>query len=318
VSSPSPAVLVVPIALAGCLMVRAQAPVDKTHTDRPFKTGVEVVTITASVVDAQGGPVSGLTRDDFQVFDDGVAQPVTHFSSDRVPVSVGLLLDISDSMFGRRIAHAREAVERFLLELLEPDDEFFVMTFNHAPRLLVPWMHTPDQVTSRLRAARPSGGTAIYDAMMAALPEFPNRSRQRAALVLISDGADTASDASVRDVRTALQRSDAFVYAIAIDPPDRRPINAHINPYALREISDETGGRTEVIHDTSELSDATARIADDLNHQYVLGYAAPRAPDGLYHMIRVKLTRQGLRVRARRGYVAERAGDRSVAAPTPR
>ena len=88
---------------------------------------------------------------------------------------------------------------------------------------------------------------------MAALPVFEERSRQRAAIVLISDGADTASDAHVRDVRSALLRSDAFVYAIAIDPPaDTRPINARVNPYALRAITDDSGGRTEVVHDSAD------------------------------------------------------------------
>ena len=126
-------------------------------------------------------------------------------------------------------------------------------------------------------------------------------------VVLISDGADTASDARVRDVRSALLRSDAFVYAIAIDPPsDTRAINARVNPYALREITDDTGGRTDVVHDSADLGAATARIADELNHQYVLGYTSPRPPDGQYHSIRVRVTRPDHRVRARRGYVATR------------
>jgi VWFA-related protein len=142
---------------------------------------------------------------------------------------------------------------------------------------------------------------------MAALPVFEERSRQRAAIVLISDGADTASDAHLRDVRSALLRSDAFVYAIAIDPPaDTRPINARVNPYALREITDESGGRTEVVHDSADLGAATARIAEELNHQYVLAYMSARRPDGQYHSLRVRVTRPGHRVRARRGYVATR------------
>ena len=146
-------------------------------------------------------------------------------------------------MRGQRIADARASVARFLFELLSQDDEFFVISFNHAPRVIAPWTSRADQVLPRLDALRPSGGTSIYDAVMAALPVFEQRSRQRAAIVLISDGADTASDANVRDVRSALLRSDAFVYAIAIDPPaDTRPINARVNPYALREITDDSGG----------------------------------------------------------------------------
>jgi len=111
----------------------------------------------------------------------------------------------------------------------------------------------------------------------------------------------------VRDVRSALLRSDAFVYAIAIDPPaDTRPINARVNPYALREITDDSGGRTQVVHDSADLGAATARIAEELNHQYVLAYTSPRRPDGQYHTLRVRVTRPGHRVRSRRGYVAAR------------
>jgi Ca-activated chloride channel family protein len=277
---------------------------------RPFKTGIEVVMVTATVFDASGALASGLTRDDFDIIEDGSPQQITHFDGGRVPVSVGLLLDISDSMRGQRIVEARAAVSRFLFELLSPDDEFFVTAFNHESRLVVPWMNAPGQAAPRLDTVRPWGSTAIYDAVLAALPQFEQRQRQRAAMVLISDGADTASDANVRDVRTKLLRSDAFVYAVAVDTPDRRPINRVVDPYALREITDDSGGRTEVVRDTSELGAATARIAEDLNHQYVLGYAPGHQADGRYHSIRVRVKREGYKVRARRGYVAgEAKGD---------
>jgi Ca-activated chloride channel homolog len=279
--------------------------------DRRFRTSVDLVTITATVVDGQGRLIPGLTADDFEVYEDGERQHLTQFALERVPVSVALLLDVSDSMFGRRIVEARAAVSRFLFDLLEPDDEFLLMTFNHAPQLVVPWMMDPDEARARIDGVRPRGGTAIYDAVLAALPHLEARNRQRAAIVLISDGADTASDATVRDVRAALLRSDAFVYAIAVDPPGTRAINTRVNPHTLRQITDDSGGRTEVVTDTSALLEATARIADDLNHQYVLGYTSIRAPDGRYHSIRVRVTRPDHRVRARRGYVAgglERSG----------
>jgi Ca-activated chloride channel homolog len=291
--------------VAGTLLAHAGAQTRETAPKR-FKSRIDLVSITATVVDANGTLVPGLNRDDFEVYEDGERQTVTHFGSDRVPIGLGLLLDVSDSMRGQRIADARASVARFLFDLLSQDDEFFVMSFNHAPHVIAPWTSRPDQVQPRLDALRPSGGTSIYDAVMAALPLFEQRSRQRASIVLISDGADTASDATVRDVRAALLRSDAFVYAIAIDPPaDTRPINARVNPYALREITDDSGGRTEVVHDSADLGAATARIAEELNHQYVLAYTSARAPDGRYHSLRVRLVgKSGLRVRARRGYVA--------------
>ncbi len=284
---------------------RPSAPITQSP-DKPFRTGVDVVSITASVVDANGGYVSGLTRDDFQVFEDGQEQQIIHFTGDRVPVSLGLLLDVSDTMYGQRLKDARLAVKTFLFELLAPDDEFFIIAFNHAPRTLVRWSHTPEEVASRLDALYPSGGTAIYDAMMSAIPLFETRNRQRAAVVLITDGEDTASDAKSRDVRTALLRSDAFVYGIAVDPPERRAINRDVDMATLNELTVDTGGRAELVHPTADLGAATHRIAEDLNHQYVLGYTSAKKPDGQYHSIRLKVRQDGLRVRARRGYVASR------------
>jgi VWFA-related protein len=153
---------------------------------------------------------------------------------------------------------------------------------------------------------RPFGGTAIYDALLSAAPIFERRRHQRAAAVVISDGDDTASDHTLSDVRTALRRSDTFVYAIAIQVWDRRALSTRVNPHTLRVITSDSGGYTEVIQDSPELADATARIAHELNHQYTLGYTPHRPPDGRYRSIRVKARRGSYTVRARRGYVADR------------
>ena len=186
-------------------------------------------------------------------------------------------------MFGERIRDARGAIARFLLELLSTDDVFFLMAFNHAPHVLTPWTSDPEIVRTALDSLRPSGGTAIYDAVQGALPLIDSRPRDRAALVVISDGADTASDVTLRDLRASLLRTDAFIYAIAIDSQARQAINTRVNPEALAEITNQSGGRTEVVHDTTDLGPATARIAEELNNQYVLGYSSPRPGDGKYH-----------------------------------
>ncbi len=140
-----------------------------------------------------------------------------------MPVGLGLLLDVSDSMFGKRIKDARAAVDRFLFDLLDPSDEFFVFAFNHRPKPLTAWTHAQQEVQQQA-CPRESvgGGTAIYDTILESLPLMARRSKQRAAILVISDGADTASNASMRDVKSALLRSDAFVYAIAIDSPERQ------------------------------------------------------------------------------------------------
>lgn len=270
-----------------------------------LKSGVDAVMVTATVVDSRGQLVAGLERDAFEIFEDGERQAITVFTGERVPIGLGLLLDVSDSMYGQRLHDARTAVERFLFELLDPADESFVVAFNHYPRILTRWTSQPDDVRQALNGVKPFGGTAIYDAVLEALPVVATRSRQRAAMVVISDGADTASDRTVADVRTALLRSDAFVYAIAIDSTNRRAINTRVNAEALKELTAQSGGRTEIVHGVEELGPATARIAAELNQQYVLGYASPRAVDGRYHSIRVRMTRPGLKVRARNGYVGK-------------
>jgi VWFA-related protein len=296
---------VLPLALAALTTAALLASQDQGFRDaRPLHASVELTTVTATVTDAEGRLVPGLPRDAFDVFEDGEPQPIAQFTHERVPVALGMMLDISDSMYGQRIKDARTAVERFLFELLDPQDQFFLLAFNHQPHILTKWTASADLVRKALDGVRPFGGTAVYDAVLSALPLVEQRPRLRAALVIISDGADTASDAALRDVRTALLRSDAFVYAIAIDSPDRQPINTRVNPEALREITSQSGGTTQIVHDAEGLDAATHTIAEELNQQYLIGYSPTHAADRQYHSIRVRVKGGDYRVRARNGYVA--------------
>ena len=145
-------------ALALVLLADASAQSRSSESPQRFRSRVDLVTITATVVDADGRYVRGLPRDAFEVYEDGQRQALTLFSGERVPIGLGALLDVSDSMRGRRIADARASVSRFLFELLSPDDEFFLMSFNHAPRVIAPWTSRPDDMLPRLTALRPSGG----------------------------------------------------------------------------------------------------------------------------------------------------------------
>ena len=246
------------------------------------------------------------TREAFEVYEDGVRQTITQFTRERVPIGLGVLLDISDSMFGKRMEDARAAVERFLFELLDPADEFFLMAFNHQPRPLTGWTRdAAGDVRRALDGLRPSAGTAIYDAILEALPLIETRTRQRAAMLVISDGADTASNATLRELRSALLRSDAFVYAIAIDSPERQPINTRVNAAgAARDHRRERRPHRDRAELGASSTRPTARIAEELNSQYVLGYTSPRGADGQFHSIRVRIAGADYRVRARNGYVA--------------
>jgi VWFA-related protein len=289
-----------PTALA-CIVAAAEP--QSTREGR-FRSAIDLTTVNATVVGRNGGLITGLPRDAFDVYEDGRLQTITQFTNERVPVSLGILLDISDSMFGRRLLEAREALEQFIADGLDPEDEFSLLAFNHLPHPLTGWTSDRGTAAKAMLPLQPSGSTAIYDAIVAALPLVDIRNRQRAALLVLSDGADTASDATIRDVRSALLRSDAFVYAIAIDASERQPINTAVNPSILREITDQSGGRTLVVHSTADAVSALSQIADELNSQYLIGYSSPRAGDGQFHSIRVRVRNTDHLVRARNGYVA--------------
>jgi Ca-activated chloride channel homolog len=270
---------------------------------QPFRSRIDIVQVTVTVSDAEGRLITGLTKDDFQIFEDGNRQDITQFTDARVPVSLGVLLDASDSMRGQPIVDARDAVDRFVGDLLLGEDEALVATFNHLPRLAAPWTMPPSKTKDSLTSLKPSGGTAIYDALASTSKLFEHRNHVRAAMVVISDGADTASDHSLLQALEDIRRSDALVYAIAIDSVDARE-STRVNPEALREITSLTGGYTEVVRTAADLGPATARIADELNKQYTIGYASSRPPDGAWRSIRVRVTNSKYFARARRGYYA--------------
>lgn len=287
------------LTFAFCLLTSAgliaQTPV--------YRARVDTVQVTATVLDASGRLITGLSRDDFEILEDEVPQSITQFTDERVPVSLGVLLDASDSMRGQPIVDARAAVERFVGGLLKAGDEAFLATFNHQPHLVAPWTRPPAILRDHLAAFRPSGGTAMYDALVASTGLFTRRRHTRAALVVISDGADTASDLTLRQAREVLRRADPFVYAIVIDAPGALA-STRVNPEALREITGPSGGYTEVVKGTADLGPATERIANELNTQYLLGYVSSRPPDGSWRSIRVRVKDRGYFTRARRGYYA--------------
>jgi Ca-activated chloride channel family protein len=272
----------------------------------PFRSRVDIVQVTVSVTDATGRLITGLTKDDFQIFEDGVEQQITQFTDQRVPVSLGMLLDASDSMRGQKVVDARDAFDRFVGDLLLRDDEVFVATFNHLPRLVTKWTMPPSSLRGALSAVKPAGGTAIYDALADTSRLFEQRVNLRAAMIVVSDGADTASDRSLLQTIDVIRRNDAFVYAIAIDPADAQA-STRVNPEALRDITGLTGGYTEVVRSAADLGPATARIADELNKQYTLGYSSLKPPDGTWRPLRVRVRSGQYYVRARRGYFAQPA-----------
>src|SRR5262249_2982791 len=144
-------------------------------------------------------------------------QTLTHFSADRVPVSLGVLLDTSQSMQGEKFDAARGALDRFLNELSSADDEFFLMQFSSVPTLLQDW--TPDRhaISRALAGVSPRGGTAMYDAIADSVPLIQRARNRKKALVIISDGNDMTSATPLVDVHKIIRESEALIYAVGID-----------------------------------------------------------------------------------------------------
>jgi VWFA-related protein len=329
-----------------------------------FKAGVDVVSVSATVTDANGRFVRNLTRDDFVIYEDGVAQAVLFFSAERVPVSLGLALDTSGSMAGEKIRAARAALGKFLIELLGPDDQVFVYRFSDEPVLVQGWTTDRRQLPRLLGDIHPSGETALYDTVAESIPLAQGGQHRKKALVVISDGNDTGSDTPFTDVQRQIRASEILVYAVGIDgnaeagrvaPSPVRPrfppigigfpwgggrrgpgggrvppsqplppappgpglppigggpgggnwnIDEPVNEAALRAMTDDSGGRTEIIRSARDLTPATTSIADELSRQYYLAYQSQAPRDGRWHDIRVEVRKGLYHVRARRGFVA--------------
>jgi Ca-activated chloride channel family protein len=318
-----------------------------------FKSGVDLVNVTATVSDADGRFVPGLTQDDFVVYEDGRPQPIAYFTAERVPVSLGLVLDTSGSMAGDKMDDARSALDRFVYDLLDERDELFMYEFSDRPVFVEGWTTDRARLSRAMARIRPFGGTAMYDAVLEAIPFAATGHNQKKAIVVISDGNDTSSTGTLDDVLQRMRDSEVLVYAVGIDgdayldrmrqppgrprfplppaapfPPGRRgpggrfPIfpqvfgpggrqfprtlgdDRRVNARALRDITDGSGGRTEIVRTARDLNPATAGIADELSKQYSIGYVSPAGHDGQWHSVRVEVRSHAYRVRARRGYVA--------------
>jgi Ca-activated chloride channel family protein len=314
-----------------------------------FKSGVELVNVTATVSDDNGHFVTGLTKDDFTILEDGQPQEIAQFSNERVPVSLGILLDTSGSMTPEKMSSARSAIDRFIYDLLNKDDELFFMQFASVPDLLQGWTYDRRAISRAVGQVSAAGGTAMYDAIAQALPIAADGRNQKKAILVISDGNDTNSRTSASQLRNMIRESEVMVYALGVDGSDvqtytpqprqpsgpRFPIpiprgrgrwpgfpmapqigfppiggvwgrtgNEHVNENALRAITDDTGGRTEIVRGFGDLGAATQRLADELSQQYYIGYNNGGKKDGKWHAIKVDVRNRHYTVRARKGYVA--------------
>ena len=334
--------LVAALLAAGSRARTSQAPAGQGFS---FNTGVALINVAATVTDENGRFVSGLTARDFQIYEDGVLQPVQQFEAERVPVSLGIALDTSGSMYGEKIAAAETALNRFLFTLLGSSDQVFLYRFSERPRARARLDHGSIDGVARARNREAGGRDGAL--------RHGCRSRLACRNGIASEkgrGGDFRRQRQSKpDEAVGTRRSDPQVRCPGVCNRHRRvgaervleqecgrarfpcrrpspakvprrsprsapPSNSHatsssldrVNPDALRALTDDSGGRTEIISSPSDLDPVTAGIADELSRQYFLGYSSPADKDGRWHTIDVRLAKPGAYVvRARRGFHRE-------------
>jgi Ca-activated chloride channel family protein len=275
---------------------------DSRETQKPvFKVGVDTVFLKVSVTDPLNRSVTGLSKEDFKVYEDKVEQEILTFSQEPSPVSIGILLDVSGSMKTNNNIQAARAALKEVLQTVNLDDEFFLMAFNHNVTLVSDFTNNPAALLSEGALKQPSGQTAIWDAVYRGLDKMKSAKNEKKAMILITDGEDNSSRYTSLEVREFARESDAQIYAIG------EPGELGYGPAEIQEIVQMTGGRAFFPNDLNSLDYYIDLIQSELRNQYVLSYVPTRKDhDGKWRKIQVKLDQlEGLPkliVHTREGY----------------
>jgi len=270
----------------------SEASAVEAGSQRPIRIDVDLVLVNVSVIDPYNRFVTGLSKEHFRISEDEEAQSVTHFSSEDVPISVGLLFDASGSM-SDKIDKARMSVMQFFRSS-NPADEFFLIGFNDRPFQISEFTSNPGQLQNKLNFTEAKGRTSLFDAMYLGLHEMKKAKYARKVLLVISDGGDNHSRYSERDIKRAVQESDVQIYAVGIYEPyssrSRTPEEL-AGPSLMTEIAESTGGRAFPVENLNDLPDIARKIGRELRSVYVLGYQPTNDKrDGKWRKIQVKLS----------------------------
>jgi len=289
-------------------LVPAQAvPPAQGGDQENFRISVEVdlVVLQATVRDRAGHTVAGLGEHDFEVYDNGALQPIRLFRHEDTPVTIALVVDHSGSM-REKLRQVTSAAQAFV-QSSNPGDQMFVVNFNEKVSLglagAMRFSSSAAELGSAIGDAPPAGMTALYDAVVKALQGLQKGQWDKKVLIVISDGGDNASEASLDRVLKMAEESNAVIYTIGVfdeADPDQ-------NPKVLKRLAHETGGEAFFPVELSETVDICRRIARDVRDQYTIGYSSIDGKPGAYHKIRVTARSQqqgNLSVRTRAGYIA--------------
>jgi len=292
---------------------KAKAPDrSETITDRrsDIRVDTTLVLIPVAVTDPMSRFVTGLDKENFKVFEDKVEQQITQFSAEDAPLSVGIVFDTSGSM-GNKLLKSRQAVTQFM-KTANPEDEFFLITFDDRPQLVMGFTADTEEIQNRLTFVQSRGRTALLDGVYMAMNQMKKARNPRKAILIISDGGDNSSRYTESEVRNAVREADVQIYAIGIFEPvsARSRTTEELNgPGLLAEITEQTGGRHFAVDNLAELPDVAAKIGIELRNEYVLGYSPKNVSrDGKYRRVQVKLVKTTglppLKAAFRTGYYA--------------
>jgi Ca-activated chloride channel family protein len=258
-----------------------------------FTARTDLVEVYVAVTDASGRPVDGLDRGAFRVRDNGAERPIAAFAAGSLPLSIAFVVDRSFSMRGSPLAAARAGALR-LLDALRQDDWVDVLAIgSDVDAVAAPGM-SREAAREAIRDLTPWGTSPIVDAIRAGAGAVHGRPGRRA-IVLFTDGEDRDDETTRRDALEAVRRSDALVYAVAVGRSE---------PTLLEEFASVSGGWVIRARDDRAAVEASAAIAADLQHQYLLGVAPADGPVG-WHVLSVTVNAPEATVRARQGYVVE-------------
>lgn len=301
---------------AGTLCLLAIAPVVVGAQQPTFRAATELVNLNISVVGADARPVQGLTEDQFEVSEDGIRQDITFFAAGEMPLDVAILLDTSSSMTGS-LAMVQLAALR-LVDALRPSDRATIMSIANGLRVLQPFTADKAAIRTAVRGTRAGGRTTLYASIYTALREL-DKARQggseprRQAMVVLSDGQDTASGFGFDDLMDSVRRQAVPIYAIAPRPSavvkaQREAVfgeSTHEQDFELRTLASESGARAFFPVALIELAGVYDDIANELAHQYSVGYQ-PASPGraGEFRRIVLRVTAPGVKWRTRSGYLA--------------
>jgi Ca-activated chloride channel homolog len=301
------------------------SPLREKDDDEVIRVNTDLVTLTATVTDKNGRYRVGLKREDFTVYENGVEQKLEYFNTgDRVPMSLGIVFDTSGSMEDK-IEGVRDAVEHFV-KSVAAGDEIFLIRFSDGADLVQDFTDDKRRILRAVENLDPRGSTALYDAILLGLQKIADGKHRKRALLLLTDGNDTASTTSFQEITALARKAEVIIYGLGIGHGEKGSVHSGIfdnrvkdtvDMRTLRTLADATGGNAYFLENAHEggrdlVDEAAAEVAAELKQQYTLGYYPTDKKDtGAFRQIMVEVKDKSLRVRTKRGYYYSGGGKNS-------